>query len=561
VTKLVKNSLGVFCEALLTKAGEYTQRIVDWVKAGKLGFSSGSLPAARKVEPDGRIARWVISEISLVPGDRAAEPRLASAASLAKAYKTVGLQWPEKGAEPGGASHAGEADDARDSATALAHDTNTRNDPMTEIELQQENTRLKNEIKSLQTPMRPPLPGLPGTLGVLGMGGIAPDPNDKSGFYKSFGILRDDAWHATQGILLKDIYGGEIRQLLWEQNQAFAQYIRSGKESEAGRNYLWLPDDTLSMVKSMNIPSIRATMVEARDSYGGFAIPENLQRDALRRLSGFSVIREGGAKQITTATDSASWWTVTGGDARYQSSLRLTWSQEAPSSITADDFALSAERVPVHIATCRIIMSRALVMDGYNIAETATDLIMETWLTQTDQAFIRGDGVGKPQGILPNSTNTAADGGLGLSEVDSGHASTIDSWDKLKELARKPAAQYRTAGRASWIMASATALVIEQLTDGISQYYLRDSEGMLVPGATFLGAIYRESEAMPALGANLFPIIFGDLSGYTIVNRLGMGIRRVIDNDSPARVFFDAYGRIGGQCTETWKLACMQCAA
>jgi hypothetical protein len=66
--KTTPDEIGLFCETLFDLADEYEAALFNGpVKAGKLGYSSGSAPHLVDKDPDGCIKRWIIAEVSLTP--------------------------------------------------------------------------------------------------------------------------------------------------------------------------------------------------------------------------------------------------------------------------------------------------------------------------------------------------------------------------------------------------------------------------------------------------------------------------------------------------------------
>jgi phage head maturation protease len=92
VDVLTKDEIGLWYEAQLSMAAQYQDAIHGLIEQGALGTSSGTLPAARRVDrKTGRIQRWAIAELSLTPTP--AEPRMMErpVAEVAAAFKAVGL--------------------------------------------------------------------------------------------------------------------------------------------------------------------------------------------------------------------------------------------------------------------------------------------------------------------------------------------------------------------------------------------------------------------------------------------------------------------------------------
>jgi len=96
VEKMVPDAVGLWYEAQLTMAGEYRAAIEGLIEQGVLGTSSGTFPAARRVDGrSGKILRWPIAELSLTPTP--AEPRMMArpVEAVKRAFAEVGLELPE----------------------------------------------------------------------------------------------------------------------------------------------------------------------------------------------------------------------------------------------------------------------------------------------------------------------------------------------------------------------------------------------------------------------------------------------------------------------------------
>ncbi|RCS25842.1 phage major capsid protein [Phyllobacterium salinisoli] len=126
-------------------------------------------------------------------------------------------------------------------------------------------------------------------------------------------------------------------------------------------------------------------------------------------------------------------------------------------------------------------------------------------------AFLNGDGVLQPMGVM-NDQNV-------LNTVN-GHATNVSA-DKLIDLLYALPAQYRNAG--SWAMNGTTLAAVRKLKDGQGNYLWQPSYQAGEP-ETILGRPVVEMIDMPDIGNGNFPIIYGDWSGYRIVDRVGLSI-------------------------------------
>lgn len=88
IDRLVPDAHGVWAEAQMNASHPRAAAIQRLIAAGRLGWSSGSLPHLVDVRPDGRIDRWIIVEGSLTPTP--AEPERTAARLIApEAAKTA----------------------------------------------------------------------------------------------------------------------------------------------------------------------------------------------------------------------------------------------------------------------------------------------------------------------------------------------------------------------------------------------------------------------------------------------------------------------------------------
>lgn len=183
--------------------------------------------------------------------------------------------------------------------------------------------------------------------------------------------------------------------------------------------------------------------------------------------------------------------------------------------------------------------------------DAATDV--EAWLGEEGAiafaekeapAFITGDGANKPRGILGYTMIANASwthGKVGFTV--GGHASLLNDPDALITLQHALKSGHR--GAAQWLMNDATKAIIRKLKDTTNQYILQPG---LVAGApdTLLGKPIVIDDSMPDVGANAFPVAWGDFRrAYVIVDR--MGIRTLRDPyTSKPYVLFYMTKRVGG---------------
>lgn len=374
---------------------------------------------------------------------------------------------------------------------------------------------------------------------------------------KAVVILRHGITDEPTSLVMREIYGNDYRQKFWNQEQGLKAYMRDPyARIERGQKQMWSAPDVVDMLKTgLSVQEIKSTMVEGTDILGGFAVPPHVMSGIIARMKGLTAVREGGALVIQSASNMIKWLRLTGGGSQYPTAMRGLWGTETQDP-TADDFNLGELDIPVNVYTYKVIMSVSLLEDATNLVSVFTNLVSDTMAIDEDTANLTGDGAGKPRGFLPGTAGSGANADS-LTEVVSTNAAAL-TMKGLKLLKRGIQSQYRTAGRATLIGNSDTGADIEVMVDGMGRYFVDD----LNVGEKFLGATWRESESMPDVTAGYFPLIYGDMSGYAIVERLGMAIQRYNDSNTTINtVQFHIRRRLGGRVIEPWKFAVQEVAA
>jgi len=365
-----------------------------------------------------------------------------------------------------------------------------------------------------------------------------------------------DDGEAKQAVLT-DILGKDYRQVLWDQNVAYAKYLRFGTErldrSEIDllktQIFPWFQLEHL-LKAGLSVHQIKTTMVEAQGTLGGYAVPPNVQQEIASRLPGLTAVRRGGARVIQLTTgNSVDVPLYSGGTDQYRGALRGAWGAETQ---TPGEKNATLGLVPLiaQLYTYKVPMSQSLVEDAGNLVDLVTSDITTTAAVDEDIAFLTGDGANKPLGYLPSSGN-----GLSLTEVNSGHATTLTA-DGIKGLKRGIASQYRQNGK--FIANSDTYAIVEKLKDGSGAYIFGD----LSDTGRLLNREALESDALPDVAASAYAMLFVDPSGYWIVERAGFTIVRFQDSNTGVnKVEYHVRRRIGGRPVETWKAAVQKVSA
>ncbi len=372
-------------------------------------------------------------------------------------------------------------------------------------------------------------------------------------------VMRFGDEDAAMKAVLGDVIGADYQQRVWDQNIAFMKYLRGGTgflepaEAKALRTqYFPFADIRQMLTQGFTIDGIKSVMQEAQGVLGGYAVPPNVQAEISKRLPGLTAVRGGGARVVTLFnSNSVEITQYTGGDDRFVGALRGAWGSETQvpgeKNATVGLITVSAD-----LYTYKVPMSVSLAEDAANLIETVQQDIVDTLAQDEDYADLIGDGVGKPLGILPGGANAN-----NLKEVVSGAAAALTTAG-IKNLKRGVASQYRARG--VWVANSDTYAAIENLTvSGTgSDFAFPD----LSETNQLLNRKAYESESMPDVAAGAFPAFFGDMSGYTIVERAGLTIERFHDSGTGInKIEFHVRKRVGGRIEQPWKFAVQKVAA
>ncbi len=384
-----------------------------------------------------------------------------------------------------------------------------------------------------------------------------PEPDDPIAITnKAIYQIRYGSEEAAVKSVLTDLHGVNYEAKRLQQYSAFVKYLRhynvepSGDDQVVLREIIFTPEYALKAIKmGQDIAFIKATMVEAIDDLGGYVVPVDFQLDVIRRIAGMTVMR-GRARVQQTSRDRVEIPKLTGGDDQYTTAVRVTWVAETPTAGTADtNLTWGMEAIPIHDVMAETFLSRNVVEDSaVDLVSELTTAFAEAAAIDEDNQFLTGDGVGKPTGILINGTTPDT----GVTTVNSGAAANLTA-DGMINLEYEIPSQYRA--NCVWIAARRSVRDLRKLKAG-DGHYLWGQPDLSGEPATFDGFPIAEQEVMPAVGAGLYPVLFGDPGGYRIVDRIGMTVERYLDASTARQnlVLYLMRRRLGGKLThpERW---------
>jgi HK97 family phage major capsid protein len=291
-----------------------------------------------------------------------------------------------------------------------------------------------------------------------------------------------------------------------ERKQAFDQYLRKGI-----------------------VPTDKKALVESDDTLGGYLVPNEYVNQIIKGIVEFSPLRSIAAVRQTSKTDV---WIP-----KRTATFSATWVAETGTRSETTGLTYGLEKIPVHEMSAVVDISMAELEDAvFNMEAEISAECAEQFGVAEGKAFIEGDSVGQPQGILTNDS---------ISHVASGDANYLTA-EGLISLFYALKSAYANNGY--WVLNRSTLKAIRQLKDGMGNYLWTPNLGLNSP-PTILERPYIEATDMPDIASAAFPVAFGDFKrGYQIVDRIAISITRdPYTQAGSGKIRFTARKRVGGQ--------------
>lgn len=279
-----------------------------------------------------------------------------------------------------------------------------------------------------------------------------------------------------------------------------------------------------------------------QDSEGGYTVPDEFEKKLVQALEDNNLFRglatvirtSSGTRKIPIAQDNgeASW---------------IDEGEEIPES----DTTFSQTMLSAYKLGTMIKISNELLNDSaFDLATYIAQRFGVRMGNAEERAFISGDGVGKPLGLLDDA---CAQVGVTAAAVDK---VTFDEIFKLYYSLRAP---YRK--KAQFLCNESMVLQLMTLKDNNGNYIWKPGLDIGKPD-TLLNRPLRTSSFMPGLAAGNKAMTFGDYSYYWIADRQNRTFRRL--NELYARtdqVGFMTTQRVDGKLILPEAVQCLQMKA
>ncbi|MCD7785760.1 MAG: phage major capsid protein [Oscillospiraceae bacterium] len=243
------------------------------------------------------------------------------------------------------------------------------------------------------------------------------------------------------------------------------------------------------------------------DSEGGYTVPDEFEHQLIEALQENNIFRgmahvihtNSGTRKIPIANDTgeASW---------------IDEGEEIPeNNTTFGQTTLSAYKLGTMIK----ISNELLNDSAFDLAAHISRRFGITMGNSEENAFINGDGIGKPLGILDD-----AGAQVGVTAA----SQTAVTFDEIYALYYALKSPYRK--KATFLCNEALVLQMMTIKDKNDNYIWKPGLGIAEPD-TLLNRPLKTSSYMPAVEAGNKTLLFGDMSYYWIADRAGRMFRRL----------------------------------
>lgn len=234
--------------------------------------------------------------------------------------------------------------------------------------------------------------------------------------------------------------------------------------------------------------------------------------------------------------------------------IDAAWVGENAARTALSTATIGLLHVPLQeIYTSQVVTQKLLDTSMFDIGAWIEGRIANKFARTEGSAFINGDGIAKPKGLLSYATSTSGDSTRAdgvLQYVPSGAAGAFASTnpvDCIVDLVHALRAPYRA--NAAFLMNSKTAGLARTLKDSYGRFLWYDSLAEGMPNMLMGYPVYMDEE-FPDIAANSYSIAFGDFAqAYVIAEQPGIKLLRDPFTTKPNLLIY-AYHRIGGAVAE-----------
>lgn len=335
---------------------------------------------------------------------------------------------------------------------------------------------------------------------------------------------------------------GELQAALDEQAAKLAALQTAGAQGEADKpvnaaynaafdRFFREGDDRELRAAIKSAPRTDANITTPEE--GGYFAPVEWDRSVVNKLKIVSPMRSIATVQSVSTNAFTKVYNdrVTGSGWVGEKSART---ETATPGLDSETFTLG--EIYANPAATQRILDDALI----NVEEWLSGEVDTEFAYQEGLAFVSGDGTNKPRGIMDYQSGSDHPWGA-IPTVQTGAAAALKLEGLIDLVYDLPSER---TPNARFVMNRKTQGAIRKIKDGNGNFIWQPGLQAGQP-ANILGFPVTELAAMPDIGAGNIPIIFGDFSGYLVLDRVGIRVLRDPFTNKPF-VHFYVTKRVGG---------------
>ncbi|QYX58116.1 phage major capsid protein [Roseovarius sp. SCSIO 43702] len=288
---------------------------------------------------------------------------------------------------------------------------------------------------------------------------------------------------------------------------------------------------------------MKAALRTDSDPDGGYVVPDQMEQTIDRVLGTVSAMRSIASVMSVSAASYKKLVNQGGAGAGWVGERQARPDTATP---TLAELSFPAMEIYANPAATQTLLDDARV----DIAAWLAEEVSTAFAEAEGAAFISGDGVNQPRGLLSYDTVANASqswgkigytaSGVAAALTDSSH----NGVDALIDLIYSIKQGYRQNAR--FLMNKSLQATVRKLKSKTEELYLWQPPVQAGQPATLLGYPITDDDNMPDVAAGAFPVAFGDFRrGYLIVDRFGVRVLRDPYTNKPY-VHFYTTKRVGG---------------
>lgn len=280
-----------------------------------------------------------------------------------------------------------------------------------------------------------------------------------------------------------------------------AETEKSGRASAEYNKAFW------NNIRNRNWVDVRNDLQIGEDTEGGYLCPDEFEKKLIESLEEENIFRPLATKIQTSSGDRKIPIITQKGEA--------VWMEEEEAYTLSDD-AFGQLNLSAYKVGTAIKISEELLNDSvFDLPSYIAKEFGRRIGAKEEEAFIVGDGKGKPTGIFAT---------VGGAQNGATTAAAGITFDDMLELFYSVKSPYRK--KSVWLLNEQTLKMLRKIKDSNGQYIWQPAVSAGVPD-TILNRPYVTSVYAPTPDAGNKAVAFGDFSYYWIADRQGRSLKRL----------------------------------